>query len=137
MTSATTWATFLSASFLLAIAPGPGIMYVLTRSLAGGRREGIICSLGTLVGGFVHVMAAGLGISVILATSAVAFQAVRWAGALYLIYMGVRMFRSAGAKDHAAEVPAVSGNAFGQGIVTKVLNPKNRLVLLVVHPSVC
>ena len=62
MHSLTTFAAFLSASILLAITPGPGILYVLTRSLAGGRREGIFSSLGTFVGGFAHVVAAGLGV---------------------------------------------------------------------------
>ncbi|MDQ2710919.1 MAG: LysE family transporter [Acidobacteriota bacterium] len=79
-------------------------MYVLTRTLAGGRREGIFSSLGTFVGGFVHVVAAGLGISVVLATSAIAYRAVRWAGALYLVYLGIRMFRSAGKDSESVAV---------------------------------
>jgi threonine/homoserine/homoserine lactone efflux protein len=134
MMSTATLIAFLSASVLLAITPGPGIMYVLTRSLAGGRREGILSSLGTLVGGFVHVLAAGLGLSVVLATSAIAYQAVRWAGALYLIYLGVRMFRSAGQSDEAAE-ETPTGNPFVQGIVTEVLNPKTALFFLSFIPQ--
>jgi threonine/homoserine/homoserine lactone efflux protein len=136
MISAQTLLAFLSASFLLAITPGPGIMYVLTRSLAGGRREGLLSSLGTFVAGFAHVPAAGLGLSAVLATSAVAYQAVRWAGALYLVYLGIRMIRSA-AKDDTEDTAAdtAAGNPFTQGIVTEVLNPKTALFFLSFIPQ--
>ena len=125
---------FLSASILLAITPGPGILYVLTRSLAGGRREGILSSLGTFMGGFVHVFAAGLGLSAILAASAVAYQAVRWAGAAYLIYLGIRMIRTAGASDSIAGKPP-TGHPFTQGIITELLNPKTALFFLSFIPQ--
>src|SRR5580704_15126295 len=85
---------FLTAAVLLAITPGPGIFYVLARSLGGGRREGIFSSLGTFAGGMVHVVCAALGLSAILAASAIAFSVVKYAGAAYLIYLGVRMIRS-------------------------------------------
>lgn len=129
-----TFLGFLSASLLLAITPGPGLMYVLTRSLAGGRRAGMLSSLGTLLGGFVHVIAAALGISALLATSAVAYQAVRWAGAAYLIFLGIRMIRSAG---HAGLIAAKAtpGNPFTQGIATELLNPKTALFFLSFIPQ--
>lgn len=129
-----TLAAFFSASILLAIAPGPGIMYVLTRSIAGGRREGILSSFGTFIGGFVHVFAAGLGVSAVLATSAVAYQAVRWAGAAYLIYLGIRMIRNA---ERSESIPpgASKGNPFSQGILTEVLNPKTALFFLSFIPQ--
>jgi threonine/homoserine/homoserine lactone efflux protein len=76
----------LGAATLLAVAPGPGMLYVLARTVAGGRREGILSSLGTFVGGLVHVVAAATGLSLVLATSAVAFSIVKLAGAGYLIY---------------------------------------------------
>src|ERR1039458_5539623 len=82
---------FLTAAVLLAVAPGPGMLYVLARSLAGGKREGVLSALGTFLGGMVHVFAAALGVSVILARSAVAFSAVKYAGAAYLCFLGVRM----------------------------------------------
>lgn len=129
-----TWMMFFSASLLLAITPGPGIMYVLTRSLAGGRREGLLSSLGTLVGGFAHVLAAGLGLSAILATSAVAYQSVRWLGAAYLIYLGIRIFRSAG-EDEGVSAEKPAGNPFVQGIVTEALNPKTALFFLSFIPQ--
>ena len=125
---------FFTAALLLAITPGPGIMYVLTRSMAGGRREGILSSFGTLVGGLVHVVAAALGISVVLATSAVAYQAVRWAGAAYLIFLGIRMIRTAGESD-LESVTKASGDPFRQGIVTEVLNPKTALFFLSFIPQ--
>lgn len=85
---------FFAAAFLLAITPGPGLFYVLARSLAGGRKEGSISSLGTFVGGWVHVLAAALGISAVLAASAVAFNVVKYAGAVYLVYLGIRMIQT-------------------------------------------
>src|SRR5436309_6425430 len=85
---------FLAAAFLLAITPGPGIFFVLARSLAGGRREGILSAFGTLLGGLVHVAGAALGVSAVLAASALAFAMVKYAGAAYLIYLGIRMIRS-------------------------------------------
>src|SRR5262252_5802959 len=90
---------FLTAAFLLAVAPGPGMLYVLARSLAGGRREGVLSSLGTFVGGMVHVLAAGAGVSVILARSAVAFATVKYAGAAYLCFLGIRMILDARKPD--------------------------------------
>src|SRR5215475_15184202 len=87
---------FLTAAVLLAISPGPGMLYVLARTLAGGRREGVLSTLGTFLGGLVHVVAAATGLSLVLATSAIAFAAVKYAGAAYLIYLGARMMLKAG-----------------------------------------
>jgi threonine/homoserine/homoserine lactone efflux protein len=124
---------FLVAALLLAITPGPGIFYVLARSLAGGRREGILSSFGTFVGGLFHVLAAALGVSAILAASAVAFHTVKYAGAMYLVWLGIRMIRNA---DMAVSVvqPAAAG-AFRQGILTEVLNPKTALFFLSFIPQ--
>ena len=135
MIPAPTLLAFLSASVLLAVTPGPGIMYVLTRSLAGGRREGVLSSLGTFVGGFAHVLAAGLGISAVLATSAIAYRTVRWAGALYLVFLGTRMIRSAGLEEQTHSDEGRRGNPFLQGIVTEVLNPKTALFFLSLIPQ--
>jgi threonine/homoserine/homoserine lactone efflux protein len=130
-------ALFLSAAFLLAIAPGPGMLYVLARSLAGGRREGVLSSLGTFVGGMVHVLAAAAGVSVVLARSAVAFAAVKYAGAAYLCFLGIRMILEA-RKDESS-LPAKDGaqprNPFWQGIATEVLNPKTALFFLSFIPQ--
>lgn len=77
---------FLATAILLAITPGPGIFYVLTRSLKGGRAEGIASSFGTAIGGVAHVVAAALGLSAVLATSSIAFTMIKYVGAAYLIY---------------------------------------------------
>ena len=82
-------AIFLTASLLLAATPGPGMLYVLSRTLAGGKGEGVLSSLGTFVGGMVHVFAAAAGLSVVLATSALAFSVVKFAGAGYLVFLAV------------------------------------------------
>ena len=125
---------FLAAALLLAITPGPGIFYVLARSLAGGKREGILSSLGTLVGGLFHVFAAALGLSAILAASAVAFHTVKYAGAAYLVWLGIRMIRTRNAET-TVEVAGPSKGAFRQGILTEVLNPKTALFFLSFIPQ--
>ena len=133
---------FFAAAFLLAVTPGPGIFYVLARTLAGGRREGILSSCGTLLGGLVHVFAAALGVSAVLAASAVAFAVVKYAGAAYLIYLGIRMIRSRNLDPGAlSNLAATRHGAFRQGIVTEILNPKTALFFLsfipqFIHPQV-
>src|SRR5206468_11149257 len=114
---------FLVAAFVLAITPGAGIFYVLARTLAGGRREGVESSLGTFAGGLFHVMAAALGVSAILAASAVAFHTVKYAGAAVLVWLGIRMIRTRNA-EMTVEAAGPSTGAFRQGILTEVLNPK-------------
>jgi threonine/homoserine/homoserine lactone efflux protein len=127
---------FLSAAVLLAIAPGPGMLYVLSRSLAGGRREGTLSALGTFMGGMVHVFAAAAGISMILAKSAAAFAAVKYAGAAYLGFLGVKMILEARSHKIAPdEEKTGSRNPFLQGIATEVLNPKTALFFLSFIPQ--
>lgn len=125
---------FLAAALLLAITPGPGIFYVLARSLAGGKREGILSSLGTFVGGLFHVFAAALGLSAILAASAVAFHTVKYAGAAYLVWLGIRMIRTRNA-EMTVEAASATKRAFRQGILTEVLNPKTALFFLSFIPQ--
>jgi threonine/homoserine/homoserine lactone efflux protein len=125
---------FLAAALLLAITPGPGIFYVLARSLAGGRREGILSSFGTFVGGLFHVLAAALGVSAVLAASAVAFHTVKYAGAAYLVWLGIRMIRTRNA-EMIVSSSQPSQRAFRQGILTEVLNPKTALFFLSFIPQ--
>ena len=125
---------FFAAAFLLAVTPGPGIFYVLARTLAGGRREGFQSSFGTFFGGLIHVFAAALGVSAILAASAVAFHTVKYAGAAYLVFLGIRMIRSRNA-ELPANTSAPAGNAFRQGIFTEALNPKTALFFLSFIPQ--
>jgi len=136
---------FLTAAVLLAVAPGPGMLYVLARSLAGGRREGILSAIGTFLGGMVHVFAAALGVSVILARSALAFATVKYAGAAYLCFLGVRMILDARKeKDCSVDGPvddfpraaeAAPRNPLWQGVATEVLNPKTALFFLSFIPQ--
>jgi len=113
-----------------------GMLYVLTRTLAGGRGEGILSSLGTFVGGMVHVVAAAGGLSVVLATSALAFSLVKFAGAAYLVFLGLRMLLFA-ERESSVDVTAVPPrhSPFIQGIWTEVLNPKTALFFLAFIPQ--
>ena len=125
---------FLSAAVLLAITPGPGIFYVLARSLRGGRREGVLSAAGTFLGGLVHAAAAAFGLSAILAASAIAFEIVKYAGAAYLIYLGYRMIRSREQEMNDSDLGA-GGSTFSQGVMTEVLNPKTALFFLSFIPQ--
>jgi threonine/homoserine/homoserine lactone efflux protein len=125
---------FLTAAVILAITPGPGIFYVLARSLRGGRKEGVWSAAGTFLGGLVHVAAAAFGLSAILAASAIAFETVRYAGAAYLIYLGYRMIRSR-KQDFGLDSTGKSGGTFVQGVMTEVLNPKTALFFLSFIPQ--
>ncbi|MGD0135594.1 MAG: LysE family translocator [Bryobacteraceae bacterium] len=125
---------FLTAAVILAITPGPGIFYVLARSLRGGRKEGVLSAAGTFLGGLVHVAAAAFGLSAILAASAIAFETVRYAGAAYLIYLGYRMIRSRN-QDVDLDSAGTSGGTFVQGVMTEVLNPKTALFFLSFIPQ--
>jgi threonine/homoserine/homoserine lactone efflux protein len=122
------------AAVVLAATPGPGIFYVLARTLAGGRGEGTLSALGTLAGGMFHVFAAALGISAILAASALAFHTVKYAGAAYLVWLGIRMIHTRNT-EMTVDTRAPSRGAFGQGIVTEVLNPKTALFFLSFIPQ--
>ena len=131
----TSFILFLTAAAVLAITPGPGIFYVLTRSIRGGRKEGFTSSLGTAVGGLAHVLAAALGLSAVLMTSAVAFQVVKYAGAIYLVYLGLRTLLRPVEPVGVAAGPTEQRNAFYQGILTEVLNPKTALFFLAFIPQ--
>ncbi len=128
---------FLTASVVLAATPGPGMLYVLSRTLAGGKREGVSSSLGTFLGGLVHVVAAAAGLSIVLATSAMAFSVVKYAGAGYLIYLGIKLIWNAERDLDATGLVSVGtrGSPFLQGILTEVLNPKTALFFLSFTPQ--
>jgi threonine/homoserine/homoserine lactone efflux protein len=133
---------FLTAALLLAVVPGPGMLYVLARSLAGGRREGVLSALGTFLGGMMHVLAAALGVSVVLARSALAFSMVKYLGAAYLCFLGVKMIIDARKETEASSANSFSapkGNAarnpLWQGVATEALNPKTALFFLSFIPQ--
>ncbi len=127
---------FLIAAVVLAITPGPAIAYVVARTAAGGRSEGLASCLGTGLGGLLHVLAAAAGLSLLIAQSAVAFSVLKYLGAAYLVYLGVRMLLR---KEQPATVAAVptrgARRARGEGGVVEVLNVKTALFFLAFLPQ--
>lgn len=139
MLDAASFGIFLAAAFVLAVVPGPGMLYVLARTVQGGRRAGLLSTLGTALAGMVHSLAAAIGISALLASSAVAFSLVKWAGAAYLIYLGLRTIfeRSPATEPERGhpEASPVSRGVLAQGFITEVLNPKTALFFLAFIPQ--
>ena len=128
---------FLAAAVALLLTPGPAVIYIVTRSVHQGRRAGVVSALGIGVGTLFHVAAAALGISALLASSALAFAALKYLGAAYLITIGVRRLREPvrEASPSAEPEPASLGRVFSQGIVVNVLNPKTALFFLAFLPQ--
>ena len=126
---------FLAAALVLAVTPGPGIFYVLARSLGEGTRVGVRSTLGTALGGLCHVVGAALGLSTLLMTSATAFEVVRYAGACYLVFLGVRTLLGLRAPDAETPPRAHGGSALRQGVMTELLNPKTALFFLTFLPQ--
>ncbi|MFM9848387.1 MAG: LysE family translocator [Hyphomicrobiaceae bacterium] len=127
---------FLSLASLIAISPGPGILYVMARTLAGGRAEGIASSIGTGVGGMAHVIAGAFGVSALVMASAQAFTLLKMAGAAYLIWLGIKTMRQARVAVTVGDVaPAGSRKAFRDGIVVEVFNPKTAAFFLAFIPQ--
>ena len=127
MTDLTYWTVFFGAALAINLSPGPDLIYVLSRTVAQGTKVGLASAAGLWTGAFVHVLAAAFGLSAILMTSSRAFTAVKYAGAVYLIYLGVQALRSRdqGFRPSADKVPKVTAwQAFRQGILVDLLNPK-------------
>lgn len=129
---------FVIAGLLLNITPGPDVLYIVGRSAAQGFRAGAWAALGIGAGCFVHIVAAALGLSAILATSAMAFTIVKWIGAAYLVYIGVSMLRARRA-EFASPIKALPATSltriFWQGFLTNALNPKVALFFLAFVPQ--
>ena len=127
--------TFAIASVALLLIPGPAVIYVLNRSVSDGREVGLAAVAGLELGNFVHVVAATAGLSAVLATSATAFNTVKWLGAAYLVFVGLRTL--------ATKPRAVSGDSasvsrrrsFSQGVIVNTLNPKVALFFLSYLPQ--
>lgn len=131
-----TFFAFLAASIVIILAPGPAQALVLARSLGEGRSAGIMTAVGLNVGTIFHAVAAGLGLSAVLATSALAFSAVKYAGAAYLIYLGIRAILTTEATGSTPESEdARPGNAFGTAVFTGILNPKVAIFFLAFLPQ--
>jgi len=126
---------FLLAALVLAVTPGPGIAYVVARTAAGGRAEGLASCVGTGLGGLLHVGATALGLSVLLAQSAVAFSLVKYIGAAYLVYLGIRLLLSAAAEVKVEARPTGPRRALMEGILVEALNVKTALFFLAFLPQ--
>lgn len=127
---------FLSAAGVLALMPGPGIFYVAARSLAGGRGEGLASSFGTGLGGLVHIIAGAIGVSALVMASAEAFTTLKIVGALYLVYLGIKTWREAGAVADLGNGPAMGvRRAFREGVIVEALNPKTAAFFLAFLPQ--
>jgi threonine/homoserine/homoserine lactone efflux protein len=138
MPDASTFLLFAAASLAFLAIPGPSVFYIVTRSLAQGRRAGVTSMLGVQTGGLVHVVAAAFGVSALIASSATAFTIVKYAGAAYLILLGLRKLLSRGEEDieePEPRGPAPGSRLFWQGAVVNILNPKTALFFLAFLPQ--
>jgi threonine/homoserine/homoserine lactone efflux protein len=127
---------FISAALLLLVIPGPAVFYIVGRSIGHGRSAGLISALGIAVGSLVHTAAAAVGLSALLMSSAIAFAAVKYLGAAYLIYLGIQKFRLEEPFELDGNAPTVKLNRiFAQGIVVNVLNPKAALFFFAFLPQ--
>jgi threonine/homoserine/homoserine lactone efflux protein len=127
---------FLAAALILAITPGPGIMYVMARTLSGGVSDGMASSVGTAVGGMIHVAVAAVGLSALLAASAKAFLFVKYVGAIYLLFLGARAILGARGVSGIPPIrPHGSRQALLEGILTEALNVKTALFFLAFIPQ--
>jgi len=128
-------ALFSAAALAIAVSPGPGIFYVAARTLAGGRGEGLASSFGTGLGGLVHVAAGAVGVSALVMASAEAFTLLKIAGALYLVWLGIKAIREARQPFETKVTTTGAAKAFREGIVVEALNPKTAAFFLAFLPQ--
>lgn len=137
---------FIAAGLLLNLTPGPDVLYIVTNALRSGARAGVVAAFGITAGCFVHIFAAAVGVSALMAASNLAFTALKWAGAAYLVYVGLRMLLAKQKPDAASATNSIAGNAhetwagglkgiFFQGFWTNALNPKVALFFLAFVPQ--
>ena len=131
---------FIAAGWLLNLTPGPDVLYIVSNALKSGVRAGMVAALGIVSGCFVHVLAAALGVGALLATSATAFTVLKWVGAAYLVWMGVKLLTQGGSSvvpvpGTVVGQPESLGRIFRRGFLTNVLNPKVALFFLAFVPQ--
>jgi threonine/homoserine/homoserine lactone efflux protein len=127
---------FVTGAIILLVIPGPAVLCVVSRSISHGRPAGLVSAMGTAVGTLFHVAAATLGLSALLVSSALAFEFVKYIGAAYLIYLGIRVLRSGGMDvQHAIADQLRLRSVFGQGLLVNLLNPKTALFFLAFLPQ--
>jgi len=136
MPSTHAFAVFVPAALLLLAIPGPAVLYIVATSVEGGRRAGLLSVAGVHLGSLVHVTAAVAGLSALIVSSAIAFSTVKYAGAAYLIFVGIKKWLERDERVEAAARPPRSGRrVFTQGVVVNVLNPKTALFFLAFLPQ--
>jgi threonine/homoserine/homoserine lactone efflux protein len=136
MFSSSTLLVFSLAALGLLVIPGPAVLYIVTRSVAQGRRAGLASVVGIELATLVHSAAAALGLSAILAASALAFNIVRYAGAAYLVYLGIRtFFTKPGSDEGEKNAPQSYAQLFGKGFLVNLLNPKTALFFYAFLPQ--
>jgi threonine/homoserine/homoserine lactone efflux protein len=133
--NASTLGLFLLAAVALAIVPGPAVAYIVTQSIDQGRRAGIVSALGVASGGLVHVIAATVGLSALIASSATAFTIVKLVGAVYRIAVGIRRILSKEEIERPQEHAPPRSHVYRQGVIVNVLNPKTALFFLAFLPQ--
>ena len=128
---------FAGAALALIVIPGPAVLYILAQSVEHGRNAGVVSALGVATGGLVHITAAAVGISALVVSSAVAFSVVKYAGAAYLLYLGIRRLLDRGRDEDDQGVPreAEPWRIFRRGVLVNVLNPKTALFFLAFLPQ--
>ncbi len=136
MPDASSFALFLVASLILLVVPGPAVLYIVARSVDQGRVAGVVSALGIALGSVALVFAAAFGVSALIQTSPAAFDAVRYTGAAYLVFLGIRTWR-ARASDGTSPAPAVVAlrRVFGEGVVVNFLNPKTAIFFVAFLPQ--
>ena len=136
MPSTHAFAVFVPAALVLLAIPGPAVLYIIATSVEGGRRHGLLSVAGVHLGSLVHVTAAVAGLSALIVSSAIAFSTVKYAGAAYLVLVGIRKWLERDDPIEAAARPPRSGRrVFTQGVVVNVLNPKTALFFLAFLPQ--
>lgn len=128
---------FLVTTSIFAFIPGPAMLYVAARTMVAGRKAGMMAVLGVHLGSYAHIIAAAAGLSVLFHAVPVVYGLVKLAGAIYLIWLGISLFRAkaAGAGDLQAETPRSARKAFAESIVVEVLNPKTAIFFLAFLPQ--
>lgn len=130
------WAAFLAAVALLELTPGADMAFMLAQTVRNGRKAGFAALFGSMAATFFHIGMAAIGLSAILATSAVAFSVVKWVGVIYLFWLGLQAFNSSKSPDTKAEKPqATSRSVFMQGMLICALNPKVALFFMAFLPQ--
>jgi len=127
-----TLALFAAAAFVLILIPGPNMLFIVAQSLAGGRRNGVAAALGLLTGTVIYVAAAAVGVAAVIASSALAFDVLRYAGAAYLVYLGIKAWRT---HETPIAFGVQTGRTYRQAIVVQLLNPKVALFFLAFLPQ--